>query len=37
MTAPVLVFAGAVLLGSATYTFVEKPAMSWRQKQRLSA
>jgi peptidoglycan/LPS O-acetylase OafA/YrhL len=37
VTAPALVFAGAVLLGSVTYAYVEKPAMSWRQKQRLAA
>lgn len=37
VSAPALVFAGAVLLGSVTYAYVEKPAMSWRQKQRLAA
>lgn len=35
--APVLIFSGAVLLGALTYTFVERPAMSWRQKPRLAA
>ncbi len=35
--APAVIFAGAVVLGSISYTLVEKPAMSWRQKQRLAA
>lgn len=37
VTAPALVFAGALLLGSITYTWVERPAMSWRSKRRLAA
>ena len=37
VVAPALIFSGALVLGSITYTFVERPAMSWRQKQRLAA
>jgi peptidoglycan/LPS O-acetylase OafA/YrhL len=37
LVAPALVFSGALLLGAVTYTYVERPAMSWRQKARLAA